>query len=314
MHRLCSVLLSLMLLSAVWLQAGEPFVFTPQWTAQAQFAGYYAALEKGFYAEEGIEVQIVHPAASQSALDRIRSDRSQATTLQLAQALEIADSGVPLVNILQTSMNNGMVIVSRRGRNPLEQRGARVGIWNAGFGQLALCMSRIEHLDYEWIAFVDNVNLFVSGAVDATLAMGYNEYFQLLQTGIELDESSVYRFSDHGYNVQEDGVYMTLAGYRADKDRAERFARASRRGWEWVAAHPEEALEIVMQYVEKYRIPTNRVIQKLMLEEILRLQLDPDSHTRDFRLREDMVTRASALMTECGMLKKEIPFQELLPR
>ncbi|MBQ5531932.1 MAG: ABC transporter substrate-binding protein, partial [Bacteroidales bacterium] len=46
-------------------------VFTPQWTAQAQFAGYYVAQEKGFYREAGIEVEIVHPSLTQSAMDRI---------------------------------------------------------------------------------------------------------------------------------------------------------------------------------------------------------------------------------------------------
>ena len=307
--------LSGFLLALAWpASAQEPFVFTPQWTAQAQFAGYYVALEKGFYADEGIDVQIVHPSASQSAMDRIRSDQSHATTLQLAQALEIVDNGVPLVNILQTSMNNALVIVSRRGKDPLKQHGARVGIWNAGFGQMAICMSKIEHLDYEWVRFVNNVTLFVSGALDATLAMSYNEYYQLLQTGMELTEENVYRFCDHGYNVQEDGVYMTAKRYQKEKDRAERFARASRRGWEWAAEHPDETLDIVMEYVKRYNIATNRVLQKLMLDEVLRLQKDRESGEREFRLRPDMVQRASSLMYEYGMIKREIAYEELIAR
>ena len=290
------------------------FVFTPQWTAQAQFAGYYVAQEMGFYEEEGVKVQIVHPSVSQSAMDRIRTDQSQATTLQLAQALEIVDSGIQLVNILQTSMNNGLVIVSRRGKDPLKQHGARVGIWNAGFGQMAICMSQIEHLDYEWTRFVNNVTLFVSGALDATLAMSYNEYYQLLQTGMDLTEENVYRFCNHGYNVQEDGVYMTRSTWLKNKDGAERFARASRRGWEWAAEHPEETLDIVMQYVREEHIATNRVLQKLMLEEILRLQVDRESGEREFRLRPDMVELASNLMYQCGMLKKTVSYNDLIAR
>ena len=61
-----------------------------------------------------------------------------------------------------------MVIVSRRGKDPLKQRGARVGIWSVGFGQLAICMSIKEGLDYEWIPFASTINLFVAGAIDAT--------------------------------------------------------------------------------------------------------------------------------------------------
>ena len=290
----------------------EPIVFTPQWTAQAQFAGYYVAEAKGFYREAGVKVKIEHPSATQPAMSRLRKNECQATTLQLCQALEIIDDGIPLVNILQTSMNNAMVIVSARGKDPLTQKGARVGIWSVGFGQLAICMSIKDHLNYEWVRFAQNVNLFVAGALDATLAMSYNEYYQLVQAGIKMNDKNVYRFCDHGYNVQEDGVYMTRDYYVKHKDQARRFAQASRKGWEWAAQHPEETLDIVMQYVDKNRIATNRVLQRLMLKEVLRLQVDRESKKREFRLRPDMVKLASHLMVENRMLDREVTYKEMV--
>ena len=290
----------------------DKLIFTPQWTAQAQFAGYYVAQEMGFYYKAGIDVEIVHPSVTQSAISRIRNNESQATTLQLAQAMEIINDGIPLVNILQTSMNNAMVIVSSRGMNPLKQYGSKVGIWNAGFGQVAIGMSIKENLNYRWIPFATNVNLFVSGAIDATLAMSYNEYYQLVQTGIELSDESVYRFRDHGYNIQEDGVYVTKEFYEKNKDLAERFAAASRQGWEWAIQNPEETLEIVMMYVQKDHIATNRVLQKLMLDEVLSLLKDRESGQYEFRLRPDMVKQASDLMVENGMLDREVTYDELI--
>ena len=292
----------------------QKLVFTPQWTAQAQFAGYYVAQKKGFYRQAGIDVEIVHPSVTQPAMSRIRQNLCQATTLQLCQAMELIDTGVELVNILQTSMNNAMVIVSARDKDPLTQRGERVGIWSVGFGQLAICMSIKEGLDYNWVRFSTNVNLFVSGALDATLAMSYNEYYQLMQAGIKLTDKNVYRFCDHGYNVQEDGVYMTREYYNKHRDQAERFAQASRKGWEWAAAHPEETLDIVMEYVNKDRIATNRVMQKLMLKEVLRLQVDRESKKREFRLRPDMVKRASDLMKEYSMLEREVTYDQLIAK
>jgi NitT/TauT family transport system substrate-binding protein len=208
-------------------------------------------------------------------------------------------------------MNNAMVIVSARGRDPLKQKGAKVGIWSVGFGQLAICMSIKDHLDYQWILFAQNINLFLSGALDAMLAMSYNEYYQLVQAGIEVTDKNIYRFCDHGYNVQEDGVYMLRDYYEKHKDQARRFAQASRKGWEWAAQHPEEALDIVMEYVNKENIATNRVIQRLMLKEILRLQIDRESKKREFRLRPDMVRQASRLMVENNMLDREVTYEEL---
>jgi NitT/TauT family transport system substrate-binding protein len=211
-------------------------------------------------------------------------------------------------------MNNAMVIVSARNKDPLTQKGARVGIWSVGFGQLAICMSIKDHLDYEWVRFAQNVNLFVAGALDATLAMSYNEYYQLVQTGLPVNEKSVYRFCDHGYNVQEDGLYVTREYYNKHRDEAKKFAQASRRGWEWAAAHPEETLDIVMKYVQESHLITNRVLQKLMLEEVLRLQVDRESGKREFRLRPDMVKRASDLMLEYNLLKHEITYEQLIAK
>jgi NitT/TauT family transport system substrate-binding protein len=226
--------------------------------------------------------------------------------------MEIIDGGIPLVNILQTSMNNAMVIVSARNRNPLTHKGAKVGIWSVGFGQLAICMSNKEKLDYQWVRFAQNVNLFAAGALDATLAMSYNEYYQLMQAGIRMTDKNVYRFCNHGYNVQEDGLYMTRKYYDEHKEQAQRFAQASRKGWEWAAAHPEEALDIVMQYVDRNHIATNRVLQRLMLKEVLRLQVDRESKKREFRLRPDMVRQASHLMVENKMLSREVKYEELV--
>ena len=309
-----SYLFFLLLLVCVNALGQEKFIFTPQWTAQAQFAGYYVAQEKGFYKEAGLNVEIVHPSPTQPAMKRIQNKESHATTLQLCQAIEIVDEGIDLVNILQTSMNNSMVIVSRRGVDPLTQKGERVGIWSAGFGQLAICMNKKEHLDYEWVPFASNVNLFVAGAIDATLAMSYNEYYQLVQTGLPVNEKSVYRFCDHGYNVQEDGLYVTREYYNKHREEAKKFAQASRRGWEWAAAHPDETLDIVMKYVQENHIITNRTLQKLMLEEVLRLQVDRESGKREFRLRPDMVKRASDLMLEYNLLKHEITYEQLIAK
>lgn len=299
-------------LTIVAQKTSEKFVFTPQWTAHAQFAGYYVAMEKGFYKQAGLDVEIVHPSVSQTAMNRLQNRESQATTLQLCQALEIIDKGVPLVNILQTSMNNGTVIISRRDKDPLKQIGARVGMWYAGFSQVAICMSRKEHLNYQWVRFTSNMDLFLKGAIDGTLAMSYNEYYQLLQMGFTFTENNVYRFSDHGYNIQEDGVYMRRDYYETHKAQAHKFAQASRKGWEWAANHPEETIDIVMKYVRVNHIATNRTLQKLMLKEVLRLQIDKKTNKREFRLRPDMVKFASQMMKENQMLNQEVTYKQLI--
>lgn len=308
----CFLALLRLLPQAFAQQKAEPFVFAPQWTAQAQFAGYYVAKEKGFYAEEGLQVVIEHASVSQVTENRVLGEKSDAITMQLAQAVGMIDQGVEVVNILQTSMNNGLIIVSRTGETVLPT-GSRIATWRAGFDQIPLCMTSERHLEYEWVQSAGAVNLFVAGAVDGMLGMSYNEYYQLVQTGLLKMGDAVFRFREHGYNIQEDGVYMLRSVYERDRDRAERFARASRRGWEWAAEHPQETLEIVMDYVTRNHVATNRVLQKLMLDEILALQLDPDSGVRSFTLRQDMVASIVRMLFENGMLSRKVNFEELLP-
>ena len=105
---------------------------------------------------------------------------------------------------------------------------------------------------------------------------------------------------------------MTRDYYENHREQARKFAEASRKGWEWAAQHPDETLDIVMQYVDRERIATNRVLQRLMLKEVLRLQVDRESKKREFRLRRDMVQLASRLMRENKMLKREITYEELV--
>ena len=310
-NRLIGLLLIVCCTSVSPVRALEHVVFTPQWMPQAQFAGYYVAKEMGFYKEVGLDVEIVHPSLTMSAMSRIRNNVSQIATMQLCQAMEIIDNGYSLVNILQTSMNDATMIISRNNKSPLKFKGARVAKW-MDFGHMALCFNIKEGLDYQWIPLSMTISLFVKGYVDAMIAESYNEYNQLLQSGITISEESIYRLSDHGYNVQEDGVYMTREYYQNHKEQAQKFAQASKKGWEWVVKHQEEALDIVMRYVHQDHIGTNRTMQRLMLQEVLRLQVDKQSGKREFRLRPDMVKLASRLMLECKILKHEVKYEQLI--
>ena len=67
-----------------------------------------------------------------------------------------------------------------------------------------------------------------------------------------------------------------------------------------------------MKQVEDNKIATNRVMQRLMLKEVLRLQVDRESKKREFRLRRDMVDLASRLMLESHMLTRQVKYEELL--
>lgn len=305
-------------LFGIWGIAGNIYsqskriVFTPQWTPQSQFAGYYVAQAKGFYQEEGLEVVFEHPSASSSALNRLEEGSSHIIGLQLIQAIKLIDDGVPLVNILQTSQRNSLMIVPRYNdiRSLEDLRGKKVGVWKAGFCELAYMLDSREKLGIEWVPFINYVNLFVSGAIDATLAMSFNEYLQILVCGIQ--PQHVFYFSDLDYDIPEDGLYVTADYYRTHRTEVQAFARASVKGWEWAAQHPQETLDIVMHLVRKYHVATNRLQQQWMLENILELQCERHTTTRSFKLQPAHVEKASALLLDEGYIHRPVTYKEII--
>ena len=289
----------------------QRIVFTPQWTPQSQFAGYYVAQEKGFYKKAGVEVDFQHPSASYSAANRLLEGSSDIITQQLVQAMILIDRGMPIVHILQTSQRNSLVLVSRSDtlRTLQDLKGKKVGIWKAGFGDLAYIMDTEKELNIKWVPFLESVNLFLSGAIDATLAMDYNEYQKIRVSGHE--DKPVIRFSDTEYDYPEDGLYVSEDFYKLHPDKVKAFAEASRKGWEWAHEHPEETLDIVMKWVTKENVHTNRIHQKWMLEKILALQCRDGEKKPSFQLYSETIDRLNELLLKHRRIHYPINIEKL---
>ena len=303
-------LISFFLLCSCVLQA-QRIVFTPQWTPQSQFAGYYVAQEKGFYKEAGVEVDFQHPSASYSALNRLMEGSSDVITQQLTQAMIGINLGIPLVNILQTSQRNAIVLVTRADsiRTFEDLKKKKVGVWKVGFGELAYILNTEQRLGVKWIPFLEGTNLFISGAIDATLAMSYNEYLQIKVSGHE--DKPVIRFEDTEYNYPEDGLYVSADFYQRYPEKVKAFAEASRKGWEWAHEHPEEALDIVMEWVKKENVHTNHIHQRWSLEEVLRLQCRKGENKPSFQLDAAMVKKLGELLSKHNYIKEPESIERL---
>lgn len=285
----------------------QPIVLTPKWTAQAQFAGYYVADKMGFYREEGVDVKILHPAVSESSFSYLQDGRAQAVVMNLSYALMVRKQGAKVVNVMQTSQENSLRLVSRKPLNGIASlKHQKIAVWNHLSEELLEQLNRHFDLQAEWIRFNGGVNLFLSGAVDICLVGTYNECLQLSECGMEVDSSCVCRFIDYGYNLPEDGLYVTEEFYRTHPEEVKKLVRASIRGWKWANEHREDVLDMVMEEVRRYNIGTNRYHQRRMLEEILRLQAHPRSGERTYQLsREDFNVAVEILLQQQDQLRYE---------
>ena len=292
----------------------QQIVFTPQWTAQSQFAGYYVAQEMGFYKDAGVDVVIEHITSSELALSHLQSGKSNAITMMLFDAIYYIGQGVEMVNILQTAQRSGHVIVVRNDDlNKIEElRGKKVGTWKSNFNQLIQIMDLDKKLEIRWVPFIQSINLYISGAIDATMAMSYNELYQIHSSGFE--DKKVFSMSDIGYDYPEEGVYISRDYYEKYPDKAKAFAEASRRGWEWAHEHPEEALDIVMKVIAKEQLPASRNHQKWMLDEVLKQQCAPGESKPTFNLDAKKVGELNELLIRPGRISKEISVDKIQGR
>jgi len=258
----------------------ERVYFLPQWLPQAQFAGYYVAHDKGFYRQEGLEVVILRGGPEKEVTASLAKGLTHFGTMFLTTGIAARARGLPLINVAQIVQRSGLMLVAKKDsgiRSPQDFQGKKVGLWREEFQIQPKAFFRQHQLSVRTVPQAGNMNLFLRGGVNVASAMWYNEYHQIVNAGLNPEELTTFFMADHGLNFPEDGIYCLETTYAQNPSRCQRFVRASLDGWRYAFQHPEEALDIVMKYVEAARQPTNRVHQRWMLQCMKDLIMPPNS-------------------------------------
>ena len=306
-------LLSLLCLLCISSFSGyaQKITFSPQWSAQSQFAGYYAALEKGFYDEAGLDVSIVHPSNSYSSINMLKDGTTDFITCELIQAMMASDKGIRLVNLLQTTQHTTLVLISHDKdiHQMSDLAGRKIGTWKVGFSEIPYIIDKEHKLGVEWVKFINPLNIYISRAIDATLGKSYNEGILFSMSGIS--PGSILRFSEMGYDYPEDGLYVSEAFFKKNPDVCRKFAEASRKGWEWVRNNRKEAVDIVMKYVKEANVSTNIYVQKWMLEEVLEMQEDEKGEAPSYQLNANAFYWLNDVLLKHGYISKPVEYERL---
>ena len=269
---------------AAW--AADPVTLQLKWVTQAQFAGYYVALDKGFYADEGLDVTIKPGGPDIAPPQVIAGGGADVTVEWMPAALAARERGLPLVNIAQPFKSSGMMLTCRKDAGIAttdDFRGKTLGVWF--FGNEYPFLSWMSQLGIPTEGGSDGVEVLKQGFnVDPILqkqaacisTMTYNEYWQVIDAGLSPDDLVVFKYEDQGVATLEDGLYV-LEDKLADPDFADRmvrFVRASMRGWKYAEENVDEAVGIVLE--NDSTGATTEAHQTRMMGEIAKLTAGSD--------------------------------------
>ena len=269
---------SLLLVFCVGVSA-QKITFTPQWTPQAQFAGMYVAYDKGFYADEGLDVDIVHvnSKSSISAIDMLVRGESDIISMQLLQAIVQRSDGRPVVNVMQITQKSGLCCVTRTPvSGPEDLEGMNIGRWKTGFAELGNIIVDKLGVNVNWVPFANGLALCITGAIDAALCYSFNELVALKLAMGTAPEENILMVDPEKMPCPEDGLYVTQEYYDNNKEAIDKFVRATAKGWDYARENREETVDICFKFINRDHVVTNRTHQEMMLDEYLKLMENAD--------------------------------------
>ncbi|MEZ5725683.1 MAG: ABC transporter substrate-binding protein [Paracoccaceae bacterium] len=266
--------------------AADDVTLQLKWVTQAQFAGYYVALDKGFYEAQDLNVTI-KPGGPDIAPPQVMAGGGADVMVDwMPSALAAREKGLALVNIAQPFKASGMMLTCRADsgvKSPEDFKGKVLGVWFGGN----------EYPFLTWMATLglpttggaDGVEVLKQGFnVDPLLqsqaacisTMTYNEYWQLIEAGMTPEELVTFKYEDEGVATLEDGLYVMedKLSDPAFVDKMARFVKASMEGWKYAEENPDEAAMIVLDHDETGAQTEEH--QKRMMSEVAKLTAGSD--------------------------------------
>ena len=232
-----------------------------QWLTQGQFAGYFAAQDQGYFADEGLDVEIIESGGDIVPQDALANGEVDYAIAWVPKVLGSIEQGANVTNVAQIFERSGTLQISMADSgvtSVADFAGRRVGSW--GFGNeweifAALSQEGLTVDDIELVTQGFDMLAFLAGDIDAAQAMTYNEYAQVLES-VNPDTGELYQpedlnvidYNEVGSAMLQDAIWADterLANDEAYQGTTVAFLRAVIKGWVFARDNPEEATTIV---------------------------------------------------------------------
>ncbi|KQV90835.1 hypothetical protein ASD15_01840 [Massilia sp. Root351] len=286
--------------------AAEPITVQLKWLHQFQFAGYYAAQDKGYYREAGLDVTLREAQPGADPVQAVLEGKAQYGVGSSALLLKRA-AGDPVVVLATIFQHSASALFVRRGDNgvPLDWRGKRLMLapgneeLRAYFKQQDIDLDQLRSVPHSY-----NLDDLINGKVDAMSAYTSEAPYVLDRASLRYDVISP---RAAGIDFYGDNLYTTESELREHPKRAAAMRAATLRGWQYAMAHPGEIADLI-----RARYPNSHSREHLMFEAqhtipLLEQRLIELGYSNPARWRAIADTYASL-----GMLPANFPLDGLL--
>jgi NitT/TauT family transport system substrate-binding protein len=234
-----------------------------QWFTQAQFAGYFAALDQGFYKDAGLDVSILEGGVDIVPQTVLAQGQADFAIAWVPKALASREAGAGITDVAQIFQRSGTRQVSFKDKNitkAADLKGKKVGNW--GFGnefELFAGMTKAGLNPGKDVTLVQqqfDMQALLKGDIDAAQAMDYNEYAQVLEavnpkTGklYQPSDFNAISWQDEGTAMLQDAIWANTSKLASDKtyqNTTVKFIEASLKGWAYCRDEPVKCRDIVV--------------------------------------------------------------------
>ncbi len=298
--------------TAVGAGAMDKVTLQLKWVAQAQFAGYYAALEKEFYKAAGLDVTVKPGGPDIIPEQVVAGGGAQFGIDWLPSLLSAREQGTPLVNIAQVYQYSGMREIAFKTtgiKTVNDLRGKKVAVWFGGNEFELLATLDKYHInrdkDVTLVKQPFDMNLLLNHQVAAAAAMTYNEYHQVLEAGVRPEDLVVIDFNKEGTAMLEDGIFSTESWLKdaGHKQIAARFLHAAFQGWIYCRDHPGDCVDFVLK--QDATGVMSKQHQTTMMAEVNKLVWGPPAPAHSIGYMEpEAFGRTAAIALKFGVIKK----------
>lgn len=224
------------------------------WKAQAQWAGYYMAKEKGIYAKHGLDVTLLTRKGRSDSLDLLMDGQVTFATHFLSAGVGLRGARQPVVHIAQVFNRSNLMVVARRSdgvEKITDLSGKAVCFWDGYYRFVFKSFFKDQGvLNLRERPMGLTVSQFTSRQAAACSAMEYNEYNLIITSpDVDKDDLIFFRLREMGMDFPEDAIYTTAETAEKDPELCRAFVKATFEGWEYSRENPEETLRVVMREV-----------------------------------------------------------------